>query len=694
MPNTPDTIRNLAVLGHGGDGKTTLCEAMLFLSGVIDRMGRVEDGNTTTDYDPEETRRTISISAAMAPLTWKDTRVNLIDVPGYFDFLGEANGPMAIADAALIVLNAVSGVSVGTELAFAAAKRSGVPHAVVAGGMDREHVDFDKTLAQLTDRYGAAVVPVGLPIMSGGAFKGVAGVLENKAWEFSGKTVKEIPVPDDIADRIAELREAVIEAAAGADEALMEKYFASGELSDEEIAVGMKKGVAEGLIVPVIPTAAPSLGGIAFLLDCIVKLMPSPADKPARAGINPKTNAEETRACEVTAPFSAQVFKTVADPFVGKLSLFKVISGTLTGDMQLFNPAAEKNEKAGTLYQMVGKKQSQVDKLTAGDIGAVAKLQYTSTGDTLCDAAKPIAFPKVVFPKPCISLAVTAKKQGEEDKVFSGLHRLEEEDPTFSVGKTTDTNEVILAGQGELHLEVICQKLKAKFGVEAALAEPRIAYRETIRKSAKVQGRHKKQSGGHGQFGDCWVEFEPLPDAGQEFEFVDKIVGGVVPRQFIPAVEKGLRESLPKGVLAGYPLVGIKATLYDGSYHAVDSSEMAFKTAARAALKKGIPMASPVLLEPVYRVNVSVPDDYMGDIIGDMNKRRGRIMGMNPAEEGGQEVVAEVPLCEMTRYATDLRSMTQGRGSFVMTFERYEDVPSNLAQKIIEANKREEEEEE
>ncbi len=690
---TSADIRNLCVIGHGGDGKTTLCEAMLFVSGAIDRMGKVPDGTTTTDYDVEEARRGISISSAMAPVAWKDAHISLIDVPGYFDFIGEIYGPLSVSDGALVVCGAVNGVQVGTKKAYAMAQAAGVPRFVVVNNMDRENANFDKVLGQLKEAYGACIAPLMLPIMQGDAFKGVASVLTGKAYDLSGKAPKEMACPANVESQLASARETLMEAAAGADEALMEKYFDSGELTQEELEKGLSKGILDGSIVPVGCCAAATMGGVPLLLDLIARYMPSPADRPARVGKNPKSGGEESRSCDSAAPFSAIVFKTVADPFVGKLSLIKVVSGTLTGDMQLLNPDAERNEKAGILYTMIGKKQNTVDKLVAGEIGALAKLQFTATGQTLCDVNKPIRFEPIVFPAPCVSMAVTAKKQGEEDKVFSGLHRLEEEDPTFTVRKTTDTNETVISGLGELHLEVICQKLKAKFGVEAQLAEPRIPYRETIRKSAKVQGRHKKQSGGHGQFGDCWVEFEPLTDASEEFVFVDKVVGGVVPRQFIPAVEKGLRENLPKGAIAGYPLVGIKATLYDGSYHAVDSSEMAFKTAARIALKKGVAEANPVLLEPIYRAEITVPDEYMGDIIGDMNRRRGRIMGMNPAADG-QVIVAEVPLSEMAKYATDLRSMTQARGSFTMAFERYEDVPGNIAQKIIDSNKKDEEEEE
>ena len=472
----------------------------------------------------------------------------------------------------------------------------------------------------------------------------------------------------------------------------MMKYLDEGELSHEELLTGFQAGMKNGSIVPVLACSALTGVGVAPMMDIMAKYLPSPEGASA-TGTNPKTEEEETRACSDSEPFSAFVYKTIADPFVGKLSLFRVCSGTLAGNTALYNVNAEKPEKSAGIYAMRGKKQLSKTILHAGDLGALAKLQFTSTGDTLCDQSKPIRFAPLSFPVPCISKAVYAAKQGEEDKVFGGLARLQEEDPTITIEKNTETTETLLSGQGELHLDVVRSKLASKFGANAVLQDPKIPYRETIRKTVKAQGRHKKQSGGHGQFGDVWIEFSPIGESSTEFEFVDAVVGGVVPRNFIPAVEKGLRENLPRGVLAGYPMVGIRAKLYDGSYHAVDSSEMAFKTAARLAYKKGCMEAGPVLLEPIMHVEVLVPDEYMGDIMGDMNKRRGRIAGMHQVD-GQQQVVAEAPLAEMFKYATDLRSMTQARGSFTMKFERYEEVPAIVAQKIIESSKKEDEEEE
>jgi len=684
-------IRNVTLVGHGGEGKTTLAEAMLFCSDAIDRQGKTEDGNTVMDFDPEETKRHISLSSAIAPVEWNGTKLNIIDTPGYFDFIGDATSGYYLADSALIVISGLSGLSVGAEKAWDACSEKHLPRAFFINQMDKEHVDFDKTVEALKDKYSTRITLMQLPIGQGLEFKGILDVVDMKAYAFDGKKVKPIDVPADLADKAAQIRETMIENAAENDEALMEKYFAGEELTKEDIIKGIKEGIASGSAVPVfVGAAAPHLG-ISLLLDSLAALMPSPDKTISTSGKTPK-GEEVTYTAEAKQPFAAQVYKTVADPFVGKLSVFKILGGELAAGKAIKNGNTGKAEKFGQIYVMSGKKQVVVEKLTAGDIGALAKLQHTETGGTLCDEQNVIVFPDIVFPEPCISLAVTAKKQGEEEKVFAGLHRLEEEDPTFKVIKQTETSDTLVSGLGELHLEVICKKLHNKFGVEAQLSDPQIPYRETIKKKVKAQGRHKKQSGGHGQFGDVWIEFEPLFDSAEPFEFVDKIVGGVVPRQYIPAVEKGLRESLVRGVLAGYPMVNIRATLVDGSYHPVDSSEMAFKVAASLAYKKGCAEAGPTLLEPIYKLVVTIPDEYMGDIIGDINRRRGRILGMNPISGGLQEVSAEVPLAEVFKYATDLRSMSQARGAFKMTFERYEELPGNLAEKVIAQAKKDAEE--
>ena len=685
-------IRNIALMGHGSEGKTTLTEALLFAAKAIDRQGRVEDGNTVTDFDPEEIKRGISISAATAPIEWKQKMINIVDVPGYFDFIGEAMGPLRVVETAGIVVSAVGGISVGAEKAWKLATKNHVAKMFIVNQMDREHADFHKVEAALREKFGNSVVPILLPIGDGADFKGVVNVLENKAYERTNKgEPKEIPVPADMADAIEAALEEITEAAAMSDDELTMKYLDEGSLSHEEILEGFKIGMFSGIISPVVPCSALTGVGVAKMLDVMADFLPSPK-RAVYTGVNPKNGDEVSRKCNNDEPFSAFVFKTIADPFVGKLSLFKVMSGSVAGSSSLYNSSADKNEKITGLFVLRGKKQISTPQLNAGDLGALNKLQYTNTGDTLCDPANPIQYPAIEYPTPCISKAVFAAKQGEEDKVFSGLARLMEEDPSIRLEKNVETTETCLAGQGELHLEVIRSKLATKFGAQATLEDPRIPYRETIRKKVSCQGRHKKQSGGHGQFGDVWIEFSPTADPSVDFEFEDAVVGGAVPRNFIPSVEKGLRENIVKGVLAGYPMVGLHAKLYDGSYHPVDSSEMAFKTAARIAYKKGCMDASPVLLEPIMHVEVTVPDEYMGDVMGDMSKRRGRIMGTNQVEEG-QLLEAEAPLAEMFKYATDLRSITQSRGSFTMKFERYEEVPSNVAQKIIENAKKDEEEE-
>ena len=683
-------IRNIAVLGHGGEGKTTLVEALLFTTGVIDRQGKVENGTATTDYDPEEIRRQISISAALAPLEYKNTKINMVDIPGYFDFAGEMMGPLRVCEGALITVGAVGGLDVGAEKAWAQCEKTHTPRMIVMNNMSRENANFEKALATITTKYGSHIAPIELPIVEKGQFTGVVCVLENKAYTGEGKTLKEIPVPADLSGEVESAREAIMEAAAGADEELMEKYFEEMTLTPEETMQGLRKGVIDGSVVPVVCCDSLTRVGLGKLLDNIVDLLPSP-DAVEFKGVNPKTGDEEVRVCAEDQPFSGQVFKTLADPFVGKLSLVKINSGVLTGDMTVFNANAEKTEKPGTIYAMLGKKTSVINKAVAGDICALAKLTTVATGNTLCDTNKVIKYADIEFPAPCISMAVYAKKAGEEDKIFSGLNRLMEEDPTITVTKDAETTESLINGLGETHIDVVAKKLASKFGVECVLQDPKIPYRETIRKKIDVRGRHKKQSGGHGQFGDVVIEFRPNDDpTNPEFIFEDAVVGGVVPRNFIPAVEKGLRDNIKKGVLAGFPVVGLTAKLHDGSYHPVDSSEMAFKTAARLAFKQ-LTTANPVLLEPIYHVEVDVPDAYMGDIIGDMNKRRGRIMGMDKVGEL-QRVTAEAPLGEMFKYATDLRSMTQGRGSYTLQFVRYEEVPQMNQAKIIEDAKKDEEE--
>ncbi len=682
-------IRNLSIIGHGSVGKTTLAEAMLFTAGAIDRQGRVEDGQATMDYDSEETKRHISLQAAMAPLEWKNRKVNLVDIPGYFDFAGEQVGPLNVCEGALIVVGAVSGLDVGAEKAWAICEKTHTSPMIVITKMDQENANFDKVLGELTEKYGSHLAPIEVPIVEGGKFTGVACLLEKKAFVGEGKGLKAVDIPASVEDEVEKCREALVEAAASADDDLMMKYLEGEELSDDEVMAGLRKGIQEGTVVPIVCCSALNRAGIAKLLDNIVDLMPAP-EGTVTEGTNPKTGEAVERACADDQPFSAHVFKTMADPFVGKLSLLKVTSGTLDSSTQLYNVNAEKSEKPGNIYFLKGKQQVVAQKVHAGDLCALAKLTSVATGNTLCDGNNPVQFPELEFPAPNISKAVYAKKAGEEDKIFSGLARLMEEDPTLKVEKNVETAESVLSGIGEMSIDVVAAKLASKFKVECELKDPKIPYRESIRKPIDVQGRHKKQSGGHGQFGDVKIRFRPNEDPNDiEFHFVDSVVGGTVPRQYIPAVEKGLIDNIKHGVLAGFPVVGLTAELYDGGYHPVDSSEMAFKTAARLAFKQ-LTTASPVLLEPIYHVEVDVPDANVGDIYGDISKRRGRILGSEKVGEL-QRVMGEAPLSEMSKYATDLRSMTQGRGSFTMRFERYEEVPANEAKKVIDAYKAEEE---
>ncbi len=686
---TAKDIRNIGVFGHGGEGKTSLTEAMLFNAGLTDRLGKVENGTTTTDFDPEEIKRGISINLALAPIEWKNTKINLIDAPGFFDFYGEVAAAMALADSAIIVVGAVSGPVVGAEKAMAMCEKQKKARMMVINQMDRENANFEKTMAAINEKFGPSVVPIQLPIMEGGNFKGYVDIIHMVGKQFDGKGEKEIDIPSGLSDEAQSLYEKLTEAAAESDEELMEKYFEEGELSREEIIRGLSIGIREGIVTPVCCTSAVNNIGVFTLMNNLVDLLPSAEEAKAPAAVDPKTGS----AVEVhqDGKFAAQVMKTVIDQF-GKFSIIKVFSGSVDVNTPLYNANAEKPEKPTAPVLLRGKKNINIDKLNAGDIGAIPKLQFTATGDTLCDASAPVRFAEIDFPKPCISLAVTAKKQGEEDKVISGLNRIMEEDPTMNIEKNPETGDVLVQGLGEMHIDVICSKLKNKSNVEAQLADPRIPYRETIRSMAEAEGKHKKQTGGSGQFGVVQMRFEPAEE-GTDFEFVNAIVGGVVPKEYIPAVEKGLREAMVHGVLAGYPMVGIKATLYDGKYHPVDSKEVAFKSAARLSYKAACAKASPTLIEPIYHYVIFVPNDYVGDIIGDLNRRRGRMLGMNPVD-GGTEIDAEAPLSEMFKYATDLRSMTQARGSFKSEFVRYEDVPGNLAQKIIEQAKKEEDEEE
>ncbi|HEY5583502.1 MAG TPA: elongation factor G [Ruminiclostridium sp.] len=686
-------LRNICLLSHGNGGKTTLAEAMLFNTGVLDRFGKVVDGTTTTDYEPEEIKRKISISTAMAPCEWLDHKINVIDTPGYFDFVGEVMQGIRVADGAVIVVSAKSGVSVGTEKSWEYAKERNVARLFFVNKMDEENANFYAAFDKMLAAFGSSVIPLQLPIYEAEKYVGYVDIINMTAKKFQKDKLVDTRIPADLTDKISKIKESLNEMIAETDEALMEKFFGGEEYTHEELQKGIKAGVATGIITPVFCGSAFQNLGVRELMTALIEYFPSPEDVTVEAHKAGVDYAIEIKT-DPAATLSALVFKTVADPFVGKISMFRVYSGTFKSDSSVYNSNTEKSEKIGQIFVLRGKKQIPVVKLIAGDIGGVAKLTHTNTNDTLCDISNRVILDKIVFPDPAISMAIEPKAKGDEEKINLGLHKLQDEDPTFKVSLNTETHQTLISGVGEQHLDVIVSKLKAKFGVSINLVDPKVPFRETIKKKVKVEGKHKKQSGGHGQYGHVWIEFEHGDT--EDLVFQEKIFGGSVPKSYHPAVEKGLRDSIVKGVLAGYPVVNLKATLVDGSYHDVDSSEMAFKIAARLAYKKGLPLASPVLLEPIAHVEVNIPDHYMGDIIGDLNKRRGHILGMNQQENGLQQVEAEVPQSEMFKYATDLRSMTHGRGYFKLRFDRYEEAPTIVATKIIEEAKKhmiEEEEE-
>ena len=686
-----EKIRNVVLLGHGGAGKTSFAEAMAFCAGATDRLGKIVDGTTVSDYDQEETKRSISINTSMVPCEWNGTKINVIDTPGYFDFVGEVKEGIRVAGAAIIVVSGRSGVAVGAEKAWEYTREARIPAAFYVNKMDDENANFMRTMQELDQTFGKSVAPFQVPIRENGKFIGYVDVVKMIPYRFDGtKRIQMDAIPDSCTEMLEEARRLLNEAIAETSEELMEKYFAGEEFTVEEMTAAIRGGFKAEEIVPVFCGSATTNMGVMKVMDAIADYFPSPLE--LNEVIAKDKNGEDVVVkADPNGPLAALVFKTVADQFVGKISIFRVYSGTLKADSTVLNAQTGAQEKIGKLYVLRGKKQIEVDSITAGDIGAVTKLNATQTGQTLCAPTAPLTLDGISFPKPNLSLAIVPKAKGDEEKIGSGLHKLEEEDPCFKVAINTETRQQIISGIGEQHLDVVISKLKTKFGVAVDLIEPRVPYRETLRKKVKVQGRHKKQSGGHGQFGDVWIEFEPGDT--EDLIFETNIFGGAVPKNFFPAVEKGLRECIQKGVLAGYPVVGLKATLVDGSYHPVDSSEMAFKVAASLAYKEGLKQAGPVLLEPYGTLQVSVPESYMGDIVGDANKRRGRILGMDHVGKGMGLVQAEVPMSEMHKYATDLRSMTQGRGSFSLEFVRYEEAPANVAQAIIEKAKAEAEDE-
>ena len=676
-------IRNVSLLGHRGSGKTTLVESLLYLSNTIKKMGQVENGSTVSDYDKEEIRRLFSINTSVIPIEYGDIKYNFLDTPGYYDFIGEVQSAVRVSGSSIIVLDATSGVEAGAERAWRMLEESSQPRIIFLNKMDKGYINYDKLLLELKEKFGKKIAPFCIPIGEKEKFKGFVNVVDMKTRIFDGEKCVD-GVLDSSID-VSEVRNLLIEAVAEADEVLLEKYFNGEEFTIEEIKKGLHTGVVKGDIVPVIVGSATLGIGVHTLLDMIRDYMPLPNEMfdGERVGTN-QDNLEIKRKIDKEQPFSAIVFKTLVDPFIGKISLFKVNSGVLRKDMEIFNPNKNKKEKITNIFFLRGNKQEATDEIVAGDIGATAKLQYTSTGDTLCDREHCITYAEIEFPKPCFYAGVEPANKEDDEKLSTCLQKMMDEDPTFKVYRNHETKQLLIGGQGEKHLYIIICKIKNKFGVHAVLTDVVVSYRETIKGKSEVQGKHKKQSGGAGQYGDVFIRFEPCE---AEFIFVDDIHGGVVPKSFIPAVEKGLIEAKNKGVLAGYPVINFKATLYDGSYHSVDSNEISFKQAAILAFKKGMAEANPILLEPILSLQITIPEIYLGDIMGDINKRRGRILGMTQNKYGEHILSVEVPEVEVLKYALDLTAMTQSRGSFTQEFCRYEEIPEALANKIIENRK-------
>ncbi len=677
-----DNIRNVAILGHGGTGKTTLIESILYNLKLTKRIGKVEDGSTASDYTKEEKNRGFSISSSLIPVEWNNSKINIIDTPGYFDFVSETFGALRVCGGSVIVVDASAGIEVGTEKAWTYTEKRNMPRVIFINKMDKEDVNYVKIIRDLKEKFGKKIAPFVIPLGKEVGFDGFINVVDLVARKYDGQVCVDCEIPEDYKAKISPVRDLLIEAVAESDEELLDKYFEGEEFTQEEIHKGLRKGVVSGDIVPVLLGSAVEGLGVHTLLNVLVDYMPTPKDmhNAGYEGTLPSETKIEVRNVNEDEPFSALVFKTIVDPFVGKISLFKVISGFVKKDMEILNANKGTVSKVGSVFSLRGKEQVEEEKIVAGDIGAIAKLDDVESGDTICDKNNPIEYEGIKFPRPGLFKAIEPKSKGDEDKIGTALQKLNEEDPSFSINRNKETHQLIIGGQGVMHLSVIINKLKEMFDVEVEMVPQRIAYRETIKGIATVQGKHKKQSGGAGQYGDVHIKFEPYADG---FVFEEKIFGGSVPKSYIPAVEKGLEESLDKGPLAGYKVVNLKATLLDGSYHAVDSSEMAFKIAASIAFKKGVTQAQPVLLEPIMHLEISVPDENMGDILGDINRRRGRVLGMEPGQKGYQKVIAEAPEAELFSYSSDLRSMTQARAYFAVRFERYEEVPAAMAGKII-----------
>jgi elongation factor G len=690
MKEDVSKVRTFAIISHGGAGKTSLAEAMLFTAGVTTRLGKVDEGTSVMDYEPEEVKRKITISTAFNTLAWKKHQLTVVDTPGDFNFIAETKTSMQGADAVLVLADAIDGVRVQTEKVWEFADEFEQPRMIFISKMDRERADFFKTIEDIQNNFGKTCVPLQIPIGAAENFKGVVDILNNKAYLYtkgdSGQfEVQE--VPDELKERLEQYKEELVERVAESNDELLEKYLEEGSLTSEELLSGLRDAVVSRKLVPVTCGSGPLNVGIQPLLDLIVDYLPSPVDRGPRKGIIPGSDNEVSREPDPDGPFSALVIKTISDPYAGRLSVIRIYSGSLSPDSAVYNCTKQARERFGQLLRLKGKNQEQIQNSGPGDIVAIAKLKETTTQDTLCSEKHPIAFPPVELPPAIYSLSVEPKSKGDEEKIFSSLTRLMEEDLTLRLDRNEETREMILSGMGEIHIEATVEKLKRKFGVEVNLRLPKVSYKETIKGKARIQHRYKKQSGGRGQYGDCTIEMEPLPK-GEGFQFYDKIVGGVIPKQYIPAVEKGIAEASLEGALAGYQVVDFKVDLVDGSFHAVDSSEMAFKIAGSMAFKRAVLEAKPTLLEPIMLMEITVPDDCMGDVIGDLNSRRGRVLGMET--KGKKQIIkANVPLAEVLKYAPDLRSMTAGRGMFTMKVAHYEEVPGPLQEKIIAAAKEE-----
>jgi elongation factor G len=682
-------LRNVGFVGHGGVGKTSLVEAILFSAGAVTRLGKVDDGTTTTDFDPDEVKRKISLNTAVAYCDWKGHRFNLVDTPGYGDFISDARAGLRVVEGVVVVVDAVAGVQVQTEKVWKFADEYTLPRLVMLNRMDRERADFFRTVESLGKRLKGRLVLLQIPVGAEAGFNGVVDLVKMKAILYADGKPQEVEVPGDFSQQAGEYREKLIEAVAETDDDLLAKYLEEGSIGEAEMLKALRKGIAESKVIPVLAGAATKTIGTHSLMDLIVESFPSPADRGEVEGTELKGKQPGRRAPDPKAPVSALVFKTLSDPHVGKLSIFRVYSGTLRPDSQLYNASKATKERLGQVAWLQGKTQKAVEALGPGEIGVVAKLRETLSGDTLTDEANPFLLSRIPFPEPVISYAIQPKTRGDEDKISNGLARIAEEDPTVRSHYDPETKQLLVSGVGQLHVEVVVERMRRKFGVEVNLLPPRIPYKETIKGRAEVQGRYKKQTGGRGQYGDVWLKLEPLPRAAG-FEFVDDIFGGAVPRNYIPAVEKGVRDAMKRGVIAGYPVVDVRVTLYDGTYHEVDSSDLAFQIAGSLALQKGVVEATPCLLEPIMNVEVTVPGDQTGDVIGDLNGRRGRITGMEPSGETAT-VKAQVPMAEMLNYEPHLRSMTGGRGAYSMEFSHYEEIPAFLAEKTITAAKAEKE---